>query len=66
MIITKEQLENTEEGRLDIDFLEIIPEINPDKPVEAALVASINENFIEVSGKIQAEVNVVLIFFQDY
>ena len=37
MIITKEQLENTEEGRLDIDFLEIIPEINPDKPVEAAL-----------------------------
>ena len=42
MIITKEQLENTEEGRLDIDFLEIIPEINPDKPVEAALVASIN------------------------
>lgn len=57
MIITKEQLENTEEGRLDIDFLEIIPETNPDKPVEAALVASINENFIEVSGKIQAEVN---------
>ena len=58
MIITLEKLENAEGQQLNIDFFEIISDINPEKEVEADLIAWIKGTHIEVSGSIKVEVEV--------
>ncbi len=54
MIITLEQIQNSPEGKISINFFEIIEEINPEKKVKATLEAELKGACIEVTGYIEA------------
>lgn len=54
MIITLEQLENSPEGKISVNFCEIIEEINPQKEVKATLKATLKGACIEVEGSVEA------------
>lgn len=56
MFITLEQLENEENQKIDIDFFEIIEEINPNKKVKATLTAALKGTYVEILGNIEAEI----------
>lgn len=56
MIITIEEIENSPNKELEINFDKVIDEINPEKKVKANLIAQSNGACIEVSGHIEAEI----------
>lgn len=56
MLITLEELENSADFKVCVDFFEIIKEVNPQKEVKATLVAELKGACIEVDGNIEATV----------
>jgi len=54
MIITLEQLQNSPDGKIRVDFFEIIEEISPKEKVRATLTVEEKGACIEVSGDIEA------------
>lgn len=54
MIITLEQLQNSPEGKICVNFCEIIEEINPEKEIKAVLEVELKGACIEVTGDIEA------------
>lgn len=58
MKVSISELDNLKDKSLDINFKEVIEEFNPEAPVTAILkVASIGNEYINVSGKINACLN---------
>ncbi|MDD3419342.1 MAG: DUF177 domain-containing protein [Candidatus Gastranaerophilales bacterium] len=58
MFITLEQLQNSEDFKVCVDFCEVIPDINPSKEVKAILEAELKGACIEVKGSVEAVVEV--------
>lgn len=58
MIITLQQLESAEGQRIDIDFFELIHDINPHQKIKANLISWIQGTHVEVSGNIEAEIEI--------
>jgi len=56
MYITLDQLESAEGQTININFAEIIPDVNPNQTTKASLIAWIKGTHIEVSGNIETEV----------
>jgi uncharacterized protein len=56
MLINIEDLENALDQKIQVDFFEIINEVNPEKEVKATLVAELKGACIEVEGSIEATV----------
>lgn len=54
MIITLEQIQNSPEGKVSINFCQIIEEINPKKEIEATLEAVLKGACVEITGDIEA------------
>lgn len=56
MIITLEQIQNAPEGKIELDFAQIIEEINPNSKVTATLTLELKGACIEVLGAVNADV----------
>ena len=56
MIITIEQLTNSDNGCQKVDFCEVIEEIHPQNPVKAQLTVQLEGTFVKITGKFEAEV----------